>query len=300
MDHGKLRVPATTANLGPGFDVLGLALDLWNEIEFKLSDSPSRVIVKGEGNKILLSSEYNLILRSVKNVYDHFDQKWPTNLVIECNNNIPIFSGLGSSAAAVLAGVLIANTLLGGPLTNDQLLEFCSNLEGHPDNIAPALSGGLTISIYEKKRLIVQKYKLPEWQVGIVLPDVRLSTKEARKVLPHEVNLSDAIYSLGRIPIVVDALRNHDMENLKLGMSDRLHEKHRLRLIPGAKDAIQAAKDLGAAATISGSGPSLIAFAIEDHQNILQSMQSVFLDHRIKSRVFILNTTNSGAEFLSN
>ena len=150
MDKGKIRIPATTANLGPGFDVLGLALDLWNEVDFELKDPPSRVTVIGEGADSLPVTEYNLIMRSVKQVYDHFDQPWPNNLVLQCNNRIPVFSGLGSSAAAVLAGIMIANSLLEGPLRDDELLEMCSRIEGHPDNITAAKLGGLTISLYEK------------------------------------------------------------------------------------------------------------------------------------------------------
>ncbi len=143
MEKGTIKIPATTANLGPGFDVLGLALDLWNEINYEIKDSPSRVEVTGEGADFLPTTEYNLILRSVKQVFDHFDQNWPPNLYVHCKNKIPIFSGLGSSAAAVLAGVLIGNNLLEKPLREDEVLEFSSRIEGHPDNIAAAVFGGI-------------------------------------------------------------------------------------------------------------------------------------------------------------
>ncbi len=300
MEKGTIKIPATTANLGPGFDVLGLALDLWNQIEFELKDKPSRVEITGEGSSSLPTTEYNLILRSVKQIYDHFHQNHPLNLVVKCHNNIPIFSGLGSSAAAVLAGVLIGNNLLGNPISDKELLEFSSKLEGHPDNIAPAVLGGLTISIYEQDQLIVHRYQISDWKVVVVLPDIRLSTHEARKSLPQNINYTDAIYNLGRLSLVVDALRDYDIDKLQIGMKDRIHEKYRLPLITGAEDAIFAARELGAAAAISGAGPSLIAFAKEGHEDIQQAMVDIFAKEGINSRVFILTTTNSGAEILSN
>jgi homoserine kinase len=300
MEKGTIKIPAMTANLGPGFDVLGLALDLWNQIEFELKDKPSRVEITGEGSSSLPTTEYNLILRSVKQVYDHFHQNYPLNLVVKCHNNIPIFSGLGSSAAAVLAGVLIGNNLLGDPLSDKEVLEFSSKLEGHPDNIAPAVLGGLTISIYEQGQLIVHRHQLPDWKVIVILPDIRLSTHEARKALPLNISYADAIYNLGRLSLVVDALRDHDIEKLQLGMKDRIHEKYRLPLINGAEDAIFAARELGAAAAISGAGPSLITFAEEGHEDIQQAMMDIFVKEGINSRVFILTTTNSGAGILFN
>ena len=193
---------------------------------------------------------------------------------------------------------MIANSLLENPLRDDELLEMCSRIEGHPDNITSAKLGGLTISLYEKNDLIVHNYQIPEWKVVVILPDVRLSTKEARQTLPLHINYSDAIYSLGRVPIVVDALREGDLEKLKLGMLNKMHEKYRLALIPGANEAINTARDLGAAATISGAGPSLIAFANEGHQKIMQAMKDVFSEKGISSRVFLLNTTNTGAELI--
>ena len=300
MEKGTIKIPATTANLGPGFDVLGLALDLWNEIEFEMKDQPSRVEVVGEGSDILPSTEYNLILRSVKQVYDHFDQDWPRNLVLKCKNDIPVFSGLGSSAAAVLAGVLIANALLEKPFRDDEILEFSSKIEGHPDNIAPAMLGGLTISLYEQRKLIVHKHNIPNWQIVVILPDVRLSTNEARKALPTQINYFDTVYNLGRLSLVVDALRDGELEKLVLGMKDRIHEKYRLALIPGAENAINAARDLGAAAALSGAGPSIIAFTKADQDIIHHTMKNKFAKEGINSRSFILNTTNSGAEINAN
>ena len=298
MEKGIIRIPATTANLGPGFDVLGLSLDLWNEISFEFKDTPSRIKVSGEGSEILPTTEYNLIMRSIKKVYDHFDQPWPTKLFLQSKNKIPIFSGLGSSAAAVLAGVLIGNQILENPLREDEILDFCTRIEGHPDNIVPAFLGGLVLSTYENNKLLTFKYSIPDWKTIIILPDVRLSTIESRKALPTQIPYASTIFNLGRIPLVIDALRNNDLEKLRIGMKDRIHENFRLALIPGAKEALSKARKMGAAAALSGAGPSIIAFAKDNFEDIQKVMQEEFSSKGLSSRSFLLSTINSGAEII--
>lgn len=297
MKTVEVRVPATSANLGPGFDTLGLALDLWNQTSFSLTGDSIRVTVQGEGEGQFPSDETNLIPQSALRLYETVGAEPPTGLQIVSRNQIPPGSGLGSSAAAVLTGLLGANALLGGPLNQSQLLALGTEIEGHPDNLAPALLGGLTLTAVEDQQIITRQVQLPEWQVVVVLPEISLSTAEARLALPAQVALSDAVSNLGRTALVVEALRAGDLPLLNAVMRDRLHQPYRLPLLPGAPQAIDAAQKLGAGAALSGAGPSVIAFTPGDPTpaSLMEAVQQKFSQSGIESRGFRLKTINFGA-----
>jgi len=256
-----VAVPATTANLGPGFDCLGLTLDIWNEVTVSLLESGWRISVEGEGADRLADDESNPIVGAVLDLFDERSAH-PKGLHIECRNAVPLASGLGSSATAVLGGLLAANTLLGGPLNTDELLARAVRHEGHPDNVAAALYGGLVVVVEIGGKLLVRRFDVPHTHVTVVVPAVATSTRTSRESLPDEVPLADAVYNIGRAALVVEALRSGDLDLLGRVMDDRLHQEERLRTIPGAAAALSAGRKAGAgAAALSGSGPSLIAFA---------------------------------------
>jgi homoserine kinase len=257
----RVRVPATTANLGPGFDCLGMALDLWNDLRFALEGDGVNVTTVGEHSETLPTDETNLVARSFLRLYEEAGAASPAGLAIHCDLRVPPSSGLGSSAAAVVAGLLGANTLLGRPLDRARLLELAAEIDGHPDNVAATLLGGLTIVVRKEDRLLTKKILVPEAHVAVVVPALAFSTRTARAGLPTQVSMKDAVFNLGRTPLVVEALRTGDFELLSQVMEDRLHQAARLKLIPGGRAAWAAAQHAGAAAVaISGSGPSLIAF----------------------------------------
>jgi homoserine kinase len=257
----RVRVPATTANIGPGFDCLGLALDLWNEVRFSLQGDGVVVTVEGPDPAGLPRDERNLVVRAFLRLCDEAGTAAPAGLRAHCDIRVPMSSGLGSSSTAIVAGLLGANALMGRPFERDQILELAAEMEGHPDNVAAALLGGLTIVVQKDDRLLTKKILVPEVHVALAVPDVPVSTDAARAELPTEVSMVDAVFNLQRTPLVVEALRTGDYGLLSEVMDDRLHQASRLKRIPGGRTAWVAAQNAGAAAVaISGSGPSLIAF----------------------------------------
>ncbi len=295
-----VKVPATTANLGPGFDALGLALDLWNEAEFSLPKGGGAgwtVEVTGEGAGILPTDASNLVAWAAQRLFKRAGQEAPARLRIHCTNRIPLGSGLGSSAAAAAAGLVGANALLNSPLSIMDLLSLAAEIEGHPDNAAAAFLGGLTVVITGDGDLVVRKIDIPPLTAVVVVPEFSLSTHSARAALPGAVALSDAVSNLGRTALVVEALRTGDLELLGHAMQDRLHQPYRLELIPGADAALAAARQAGAAAAaLSGAGPGVVAFGKDRLGAVRQAMQDAFRTAGLSTRAFILTVTSLGAQ----
>ncbi len=298
-----VKVPATTANLGPGFDALGLALDLWNEAVF---DSNPRgctgvtMTIEGEGADSLPTTPENGIVEAALQMFERAGQPCD-GFCLHCINRVPLSSGLGSSSAAMLTGMIGANALLGNPFDDEQVLRFAIETEGHPDNVAPAMLGGLVASIVYEERVI--SIKLPARanrgpiHATVVLPDFYFPTKHAREILPKQVARQDAIYNISRAVMVTEALRTGDLQLLGKAMTDTLHQPYRIPLIPGAQEAMQAARDRGAAAVaLSGAGPSLIAFAPRGDPAIGAAMQEAFGAAGLRARIFELAPSYDGAE----
>jgi homoserine kinase len=290
-----IQIPATTANLGPGFDCLGMALSLYNEIELNEIDAGIEISLEGEGANELLRDERNLIVQSMQRVFDqvNFDRH---GLRIRATNRIPLMGGLGSSSAAIVGGLVAANALCGERLSRDELLALAVEIEGHPDNVAPALLGGLVIAADDAHGPIVSQINVPAMQVVVVTPDLRVSTDGARRILPQTISRADAVFNIGRAALVVQALQKGDFDLLGRVLDDRLHQPFRKQLIVGYDDVVAAGKSAGAAAiAISGSGPSLIAFALDRHQVIAQAMRQAFAAHRLESRAWVLDVDRAGA-----
>lgn len=293
----KVRVPASTANMGPAFDCLALALDLWNEAEFELGGDGLQVSVRGEGAERLPRHERNLVYRAVARVYEEVSEAPPKNIRIVCDNKIPLGSGLGSSAAASLAGLLGANALLRNPLKPELVMRLGAELEGHADNLAAALYGGLVLVKHTEWRTTAQALECAAWQAVYVLPQVRLSTRAARAALPKKVSMADAVFNMGNALAVREALRTGSLAALAEAMQDRLHQPYRLPLLPGAADALAAAQRAGAAAGLSGAGPGLIAFVEPGReQAVLAAMLAAFEAHKLAARHFVLRSSAQGAQ----
>ena len=303
-----VRVPATTANLGPGFDALGLALDLWNEAEFSLPVPQSGAVgrkaeggglvveISGEGQGVLRTDSGNLLVRSARMLFERSGQAFPAGLHICCKNAIPLGSGLGSSAAAIVAGLMGANALLGHPCGQMDILHLATEIEGHPDNAGPAVLGGLIVAVMIGRQVVVRKIEVSPLAAAVVVPDFDLPTPAARAALPKQVALKDAVYNLGRSALVVEALRTGDLELLGQVMDDRLHQPYRFKLIPGAAAALAAARQAGAAAAaISGAGPGMIAFGRGDMAPIGAAMQAAFQSAGLTARCWVLSTSDIGA-----
>jgi len=288
-------VPATTANLGPGFDCLGLALNLHNRITFQSKSEGISISVRGEGEELIPRDRSNLVLRAAEVAFEHIGRR-PPGLHIDLENHIPIYSGLGSSAAAVLGGIVAANSLVDGDLEKDELLTIATNVEGHPDNVTPAMYGGLTLSFMDGEDFIVEQLTVPQMEVVFVLPEIRLATIKARAALPDKVPLSDAVYNMGRLGLLITALAAADFGKLSLAMKDRLHQPFRQSLIPGLNEVFGAGKRAGAAGVvISGAGPGVVAFASDHHSLIAESMVRAFADSGLASRSWVLSIDKYGS-----
>lgn len=297
MTPVRVRVPATSANLGPGFDCLGLALDWWNEAEFALEGDGLRVEISGEGADALPQDEANLVAASARCLYERAGATFPTGLRITCLNRIPLGSGLGSSAAAALLGLLGANRLLGDPFAPDQILALATEIEGHPDNAAPALWGGLTAAVKTGSGVVSRRIEVPALALAVAVPQFDLPTHAARAALPAQVSMADAVYNLSCTALVVEALRMGDVDLLSQVMDDRLHQPYRLPLIPGAEAARRAALESGAAACVlSGAGPSLLAVARGDPHPLAEAMAAAFRAAGLPVRAFTPSISPVGAQ----
>ncbi len=290
-----IKVPATSANLGPGFDTLGLALDLWNETTIT-SEKEFSVQVTGEGAGRLASGKNNLLVRAAQRVAERVGKSLPP-FHAECVNRIPLSSGMGSSSAAILTGLLAGNALLENPFSREEILNLACEMEGHPDNVAPAMLGGLVVSAMENGKVIARQIPVGmNVHVTIVLPNFYLPTKQARAALPKKVSMRNAIHNISRTALIVEAFRNGDLDLLGKVMTDKLHQPYRLKLIPGAASAMEAAKEAGASAVaLSGAGPSVIAFSTGE-AGIGEAMKRAYEAAGVEARIFRLGVASRGAE----
>lgn len=285
-----VKIPATTANLGAGFDCLGMALTLYNEVAAEEAEGLS-IEVSGEGADDLPRDETNLVWRAAQRVFERVG-RWPAGARLRLLNGIPLESGLGSSAAAVVAGLLVGNALVGDPLEPEAVLELAVGMEGHPDNVAPALLGGVVAAARaEDGALLVESAPTPSLECVVVLPDFRLPTRIAREALPPEVSHRDAVFNLGHLALTVLALQRADYPRLAAVMLDRLHQPYRAPLVPGLADALGAGRRLGVAVAISGAGPAVIALSAERQTEVATAIQAAFAEAGCASRRWFLRTS---------
>jgi len=297
----SVAVPATTANIGPGFDCLGAALCLHNQFRFTiLTDSTEPVVlkVKGAATDKVGSGSDNLLYKSFQQVYQVIGQPCPP-IQLEIEVNVPLARGLGSSATAIVGGLLGANVLAGNPLTQAQLVEQAIAIEGHPDNVVPAFLGGCRLTA-SGKDTDWEICDVP-WHDSIVpvvaIPDFELSTAEARRVLPVEYSRADAIFNAAHLGLLLRALATGNTDWLKAALSDRIHQPYRQTLIPGYRAVEQAAIAAGAyGLVISGAGPTLLALApTEQVQAVTEGMQTAWLNEGITAKVMALPLDAEGA-----
>lgn len=291
----SVTTPATSANLGPGFDCLGLALSLHNRLELTIQPAGLTIEVSGEGAAAIPRDAANLVYRAIARVYAHVGAPVP-GLRLRQANGIPIGSGLGSSSAAIIGGLSAANALLGEPLTPDALLSLAVELEGHPDNVAPALLGGLTAAWSTDGEVWVARYRVADLTAIVVNPGYLWLTQAARAVLPGSLPRGEVVKNIGRIPLLLNALQHARYDRLPRLMEDALHQPYRMPLMPGVQAAYQAARDLGAAVALSGAGPSLLALASANHAAIAAAMQEAFAQAGVTSRVWYLAVDRVGAQ----
>uniref|UniRef100_A0A7C2EJB4 Homoserine kinase n=1 Tax=Ammonifex degensii TaxID=42838 RepID=A0A7C2EJB4_9THEO len=293
----KVTVPATSANLGPGCDCLGLALSLYNTVTAKVAGTGLAITVRGEGEDLIPRDGSNLVWRAMERLWAEAAFPVPSGVRITLENAIPVSAGLGSSAAAIIGGMLAANAVAGAKLAQEEVLALAAGLEGHPDNVAAALSGGAVVAVAEGNRVVGLKFPVaPELKAVVAVPDFRLATVQARMVLPPAHTREDVFYNVGRTALLVGALSSGRYDLLGAGMQDRLHQPYRASLVPGLQEVLAAAVGAGAlGAALSGAGPAVVALATGESGAIGKAMLRAFGAAGVKARVFTLTPDNGGA-----
>jgi homoserine kinase len=291
MSHSvTVRVPATSANLGPGFDSLGLALELTDDVTVSLQHQPDTQ----EGGL------RRLVLDAARSAYRLAHVPVPPELSATGGRAIPIGRGLGASAAARAAGIVAANVLMGGPLSGDQVLALGAGLEGHADNIAPALFGGLRVVVRDGERYLHVAAPVAEGlKVVLFVPDFEMPTNESRQLLPHQLSREDAIHNIGRAALLIAALARGDWAALDAATHDRMHQPARERIFPAMPAIFAAAREAGAlCAYLSGGGSTIAAFALEREDRIGAAMAEAAKAQGYGGRTLVTRPSDRGAEVL--
>ncbi len=304
------QVPATIANLGCGFDCLGLALPVYNTVtieETVLPGSGIEINILNEDNEDdnlsnIPRDKNNIVYKAIELLYNYIGQV-PNELKISIKTEIPIARGMGSSASVIVGGLIAANELLGRPADTAVLLSIATEIEGHPDNIAPAILGGVVLSNWEDDGSVVTR-KLPwdeNWMVTICIPDYELSTGISRSVLPDEVPMKDAVYNLRHAAMFVEACHTHDEELLKLSLKDRLHQPYRTKLVPGLVQIMDDLKHIDGVlgCVLAGAGPSVAVIQNGTKNDVIKEVvTSAWSNINVNAQIYTLPVLQEGAKII--
>lgn len=301
MKKARVRVPASTANLGPGFDVLGLALKLHNVIEVEEAQEGFELRVKGEGKEALENQgPRNLACRAAQAAFEHLGYR-PKGFRFRLENRIPLKRGLGSSGTAVLGGIAGAAKIAGAELSPEEILNLAVKFEGHPDNVTPSLIGGFTASALVEGKVLYARLPFPETLKAVaVIPNLEIPTKRAREALPEQVPLKDAVFNLSRLALMMAGLLTDRLDLLAEGTKDRLHQPYRAALLPGMLEVMEEGLKAGALACfLSGAGSTIMAFVKGDGEEVNSRMQQLWREgFGIASRSLILEMDGEGLVYL--
>lgn len=293
-----VHAPASSGNLGAGFDALSMALDLCNEFSAEPSD---RLLIEnvGEGADSLPTGPKHLLYQAIQQVYAATGRAAPP-LRLRCVNRIPLSRGLGSSSSAISAGLLLGNRLCGDPLSMDELLALATEMEGHPDNVAACLLGGVQVSVQHGDRVLHCRVPLKlALKAVLFVPDFAMDTREARRLLPAQVPLADAVFNLGRSALMVAALATGRADLLRAAAEDRLHQAPRTALFPALPDMLNAALEAGAlAAWLSGAGSTVLALSDGPAEPIGAALERCAARHQITGRTRVVAIRERGAEII--
>lgn len=308
----SVKVPASSANIGPGFDCLGIALPIYNTVTIEETVIPGTGIeinMMAEDEAIdemvfenIPKDENNIVYRAVELLYNSIGQE-PTELKINIESQIPIARGLGSSSSVIVGGLLAANKLLGNPADEAALLAIATEVEGHPDNVAPAILGGFVLSNQEDDGSISYcKFNWPEeWDLTVCIPDFELSTSIARSVLPKEVPMQDAVFNAKHLGMLVHAVNTKDEKLMKKALQDRLHQQYREKLVPGMKEIMEAFKheDGILGCVLSGAGPTILIISHKyDLDKIRSTVKEIWSNQNIKADIRTLKVEEKGAQIV--
>ena len=285
--------------MGPGFDCLGMALDLWNTIVVKseeVDEGTGRVVVTGEGRNTLSTGSDNLVYSCFARVFEGIGKPTP-QVRIHCENEIPLGRGLGSSAAAVVGGLLAGSRLSGANLSRQRILELAAEIEGHPDNAAAALMGGCRIVVSDDGRFVTDAVSIPdELKAVLFVPEVPMPTEEARGLLPSVVDRGDAVFNIGRAALLVNALSSGNLEHLRVATEDMLHQPARQKIFFPMKNIFRAALSAGALGVfLSGAGSGVLALTRDREYTIGYEMADAAMKSGIEGAIKVTKPTALGA-----
>ncbi|MGB5824171.1 MAG: homoserine kinase [Proteocatella sp.] len=287
----KVRVPATTANVGPGFDSLGIAFNMYTTISFEQEgeakeNNPKNIKLEFSRCEEAFANKDNLVYTSYLEAMKKTGGKFPSRLRIEINSDIPVCRGLGSSAACIVAGVTGAFELSGKTYEQDEILEICNQIEGHPDNVAPALMGGFKAAIQEAGSVYATNIPVdPQLRFFALVPNFKLSTEYSRSVIPLQVDFKDAIYNVSHVALMIGAFINRDYKMLKTAVNDRLHQEYRVPLVEEYDEVMRICEDIGSTATfLSGAGPTIMVIdqnEVNSRQDYEQKLSGLNKDWKV-------------------
>ncbi|KXL51929.1 homoserine kinase [Anaerotignum neopropionicum] len=273
-----IRIPATSANMGPGFDCIGVALELYNHLWVEEIPKGLRIEVKRKQEIEIPMDESNLIYQTMKYFYDQKDLTMPGVHLIQ-EDYIPMVRGLGSSAACIVGGLIAANELAGRPCDKEELAQMAAKLEGHPDNSNPAIFGSMVVGAQDEEKMMHVRLDLPEDLVfAIMVPEFPVSTAKARGVLPEGYSRKEVVFNVSRGALLVASVMSGKLENLSMAMEDKIHQPYRSQLIPNMGRIFQQAKEYGALASyLSGAGSTLMAMVKKEQSEQFQKEMSEYL-----------------------
>ena len=298
----KIRVPATSANMRPGFDSMGIALTLYNYITAEETGDGKLVIdIPDDSEKYLARDERNLVYKAMQRLFRYIGYEHK-GLKLTLENNVPLTRGLGSSSAGIVGGLAAANKLTGGKVSDDELLRLATELEGHPDNVSPALLGGFTVSVLRKDRLgriavdYVKTDMNDDLRFAALIPDFILKTKKSRTVLPNTVSRSDAVYNTGHSALLASSLILGKYDNIRYAVGDKLHQRFRKTLVPHMDDLFSLCYAKGALGVyLSGAGPTVMAMVRRNNQNFEREVREALEKKYRRWSLKMLDVDNRGA-----
>ena len=292
----KIKIPATSANMGAGFDSLGTALTLYNYVWAEEIDEGLKIEIKDKTAEFLATDEKNLVYRSMKTLFDRVGYE-PKGMHLVLENNIMITRGLGSSSAGIVGGLIAANEISGAKLSSDELLDVAAEIEGHPDNVAPAILGGMTVNVSDRGKIKYVKTEVPqELSFAAFVPEFYLATKKSRSILPKSVSMRDAVYNTGRSTLLMASIMTGKYENIRTAVGDKLHQRYRKRLIPNIDDLFREAYGMGALGVyLSGAGPTVIAIMQGDTQKFETKLNDFLAKKMDNWHLHMLKADNEGA-----
>ena len=292
----KIRIPATSANMGPGFDSLGIALNLYNYISVEEIESGLEIKILDETRRFLPEDERNLVYKCMCKVFDKCGYQ-PKGIRLILENNIPVTRGLGSSSAVIVGGLMAGNAIAGYPFDKETLLRMAAEIEGHSDNVTPAMLGGFTVNVFSKNKLNYVKHNLNDDLCFVaIIPDFPLATKKSRSVLPHWIMHRDAVYNIGHCALLASSLITGNYENIRTAINDKIHQKYRRKLIPVMDELFRICYQYGALGVyLSGAGPTVVAIIKSSNKNFNAKVSHALSKKANNWHLSLLKIDNIGA-----